>query len=220
MTEEKPGIRRKPGLRTVRMEGFSDGVFAIAITLLVLEIAIPPGSDHNLLKALADQWPSYLVYLISFASIGGIWLKHAALTAASSVLIRLNLLLLMVVAFLPFPTRLVAEHLHERVAERVAVTVYGVNLMLASVLVAVMWRYAVREQLVRPDATDEEVAMVNKRLLPRIAGYERLLPSIAGYIVALIVGLFAPVVAVLGYLALALYIILPAGVIRHRRSDT
>jgi uncharacterized membrane protein len=88
------------------MEAFSDGVFAIAITLLVLELAVPSGSEDDLLDAVLNQWPSYLAYLVSFASIGAVWLEHTVITEfldhATSVLIRLNLLLLMVVSFLPF----------------------------------------------------------------------------------------------------------------------
>jgi hypothetical protein len=91
--------------RTARMEAFSDGVFAIAITLLVLEIGVPSGSENDLLGALVDQWPSYLAHLVSFSTIGAIWFKHTVITHnlghSTSTLIRLNLLLLLVVSFLP-----------------------------------------------------------------------------------------------------------------------
>jgi uncharacterized membrane protein len=118
------------------MEAFSDGVFAIAITLLVLELAIPSGSERNLLGAVVSQWPAYLAYLVSFSTIGAVWLEHTVITEyldrATSVFIRLNLLLLlMVVSFLPFPTRLLGEHIGEDEPERVAVTIYGLNLLLA-----------------------------------------------------------------------------------------
>jgi uncharacterized membrane protein len=212
MTDNEPETRPTGGLKTNRMEGFSDGVFSIAITLLVLEIAVPAGSEDNLLKALVDQWPSYLAYLVSFLTIGAIWIKHAVITeylrSATSVLIRLNLLLLMVVSFLPFPTRLVAEHIDHRSAERVAVTVYGVNLMLALVLIATLWKYATRDHLVRPDTIGKEVTTLNKKLIP----------GIAGYVPMLLLGLFAPVFAVLGYLALAIYAVSPFIAIRRRRA--
>jgi uncharacterized membrane protein len=130
------------------MEGFSDGVFSIAITLLVLEIGVPSGSGHDLLRALADQWPSYLAYLVSFATIGAVWFAHTVITGcldhATSVFMRLNLLLLLVVSFLPFPTRLLAEYVSESGAERVATTVLGIDLLLAAVLLLVLWRCAVR----------------------------------------------------------------------------
>jgi len=120
------------------MEAFSDGVFAIAITLLVLEIAVPSGSEAHLLGAVLGQWPSYLAYLVSFSTIGAVWLEHTVITefleSATSTLIRLNLLLLLVVSFLPFPTKLLGEYIGEDAPERVAVTIYGLNLLLASVL--------------------------------------------------------------------------------------
>lgn len=203
MTDEKPAAARRSGLRTTRMEAFSDGVFAIAITLLVLEIAVPAGSEVDLLGAVLDQWPSYLAYLVSFSTIGAIWIKHTVITeylaTATPVLVRLNLLLLMVVSFLPYPTRLVAEHIRHEEAERVATTVYGINLLLASLLIGALWRYAVRGRLVRPDASDEDVTMLTRRLVP----------SLGGYLVMIVIGLFMPVLAVLGYLAIAIFIVMP-----------
>jgi uncharacterized membrane protein len=198
------------GYRTGRMEAFSDGVFAIAITLLVLEISVPAGSGDDLLGALVDQWPSYLAYVVSFSTIGAVWLVHTVITEyldhSDSVFLRLNLLLLLVVSFLPFPTRLLAEYAATSDPERIATTVYGVNLLLALVMLSIVWRYAVLEKLVRPDLADEEVKTLTRRLTP----------SLGLYVVMIVVGLFLPVLAVLGYLALALFILVPFGVIRHR----
>jgi len=180
--------------------------------LLVLELGVPAGSEPDLLNAVVDQWPSYLAYLVSFSTIGAIWLKHTVITeylsGATSVLIRVNLLLLLVVSFLPFPTRLVAEHIHTDEAERVAATIYGTNLLFASGLVGFLWRYAKRERLVRADATDEDVATLSKKLVP----------SLGGYVAMIFVALFFPVVAVLGYLAIAVYIVVPFRAIRRRGS--
>ncbi|HZY29513.1 MAG TPA: TMEM175 family protein [Jiangellaceae bacterium] len=194
------------------MEAFSDGVFAIAITLLVLELAVPNGSEDDLLDGVLNQWPSYLAYLVSFASIGAVWLEHTVITEfldhATSFLIRLNLLLLMVVSFLPFPTRLLGEHIGADEPERVAVTIYGLNLFLASALVSLLWRYAVRETLIRLDLADADVKMLTKRLTP----------GLAGYVAMIALGLFLPVLAVLGYLAIAVYIIVPIGALRRRAA--
>jgi uncharacterized membrane protein len=213
VADEETTSARAPGLSTARMEAFSDVVFAIAITLLVLEIGVPSGSQGDLARALADQWPSYLAYLVSFSTIGAVWLAHTVITEhvdrANAVLIRLNLLLLMVVSFLPFPTRLMAEYVSQDEPERVATTVYGINLLLCSVLVSVLWRFAVREGLVRPDSSDEDVKTLTKRL--RLGG-------LASYLVMIVLGLFLPVLAVLGYLAVAVYIIVPFGALRHRSS--
>ena len=88
---------------------------------------------------------------------------------------------------------MLAEYTKEREAERVVATVYGINLLLTLVLVSVLWRYAVREQLVRPDLADQDVRMLTKRLTPTLGVYVGLIA----------VGVFLPVVAVIGYLALA-----------------
>jgi len=196
------------------MEAFSDGVFAIAITLLVLDIMVPHDAGAHLARSVAGLWPSYLGYLVSFSTIGAIWLGHNAITdyleRADAVFMRLNLLLLLVVAFLPFPTRLFADFLGEDKPERVATNIYGISLLVASTLLLVLWRYAVRERLVRPDAADEEIQLLTQRLTP----------SLVGYLVLIVVGLFAPIVAAVGYLVVALFLILPIRVrdiIRFRR---
>src|SRR5512136_2503166 len=99
-----PSSRRAKG----RLEAFSDGVFAIAITLLVLEIAVPHVRGDRLLSGLLEQRPMYLAYFISFMTIGIVWIEHNALTDALDYVDagfqRLNLLLLLFVGFLPFPT--------------------------------------------------------------------------------------------------------------------
>jgi uncharacterized membrane protein len=134
MTDQKAQPAQAPAFRTNRMEAFSDGVFAIAITLLVLEIAVPPGSESNLLGPLLHEWPSYLAYLVSFSTVGAIWLGHSVITEfldrATPVFIRLNLVLLMVVSFLPFPTKFLADYIGADRPERVAATIYGLNLRL------------------------------------------------------------------------------------------
>ena len=110
MSSEDIERERPLSLRTARLEAFSDGVFAIAITLLVLEISVPAHAEDDLLGAVLDQWPSYLAYFVSFATIGAIWLAHTAVTEyldhADRWLMRINLLLLLFVSFLPFPMKL------------------------------------------------------------------------------------------------------------------
>jgi len=190
--------------RTNRMEAFSDGVFAIAITLLVLEISVPEDAGHDLLHAFLAEWPSYLAYVVSFSTIGAVWLWHTLITEflehADSIFLRLNLLLLLVVAFIPFPTKLVAESLGSTDHERIAATMYGVNLLLASVLLSVLWRYAAAKKLIHPDLTDDDVIILARRITP----------GLGGYVVLILIGLFAPTVAVFGYLVIAAFILLPA----------
>jgi TMEM175 potassium channel family protein len=156
------------------LESFSDGVFAFAATLLVEAIAIhPPGSA---LEQVLRAWPSYLAYVVSFLTIGAAWLAHTALTdrlaRADRILLRLNLFLLLVAVFLPFPTRLVARALHQTGGEREFVT---------------------SEQ-------------------------RELLAVVVGYVVAILLGLALPSVAVAVYFALALYLRWPSRGFHRSRS--
>jgi uncharacterized membrane protein len=216
MSNEQPprGALRR-GLATGRMEALSDGVYAIALTLLVLDIVVPAHEYRHLLQTVINLWPSYLAYVVSFSTIGASWLGHSVITEyldqASPTFIRLNLLLLLFVAFLPLPTRLFADYIGKDSPERVASTIYGIFLLLPSTLLWVLWRYAVRHNLVRADLADEEVQFLTQRLTP----------GLGGYVALIVLGLFVPVIAVIGYLGIALYYIVPFrrfGRIRLSRS--
>lgn len=188
---------------TGRLEAFSDGVFAIAITLLVLEIGVPESEFEHLWRGTADQWPSYLAYVTSFVTIGALWLGHHGifrrLASADSVVMRLNLLLLLLVAFLPFPTRLVAEAIDLTTAERAAVIFYGLVLLLISVVTSALWRYvAANRDLLEPNVTDEEVGAITRLTAP----------SVGFYVVVVCLALLLPQVAAVGYLLIAVVAVL------------
>jgi uncharacterized membrane protein len=190
---------------TGRVEAFSDGVLAIAITLLVLEIHVPPGDFDNLWRGILHQWPSYLAFATSFLTIGAFWLLHHGvfrrLRYADNRVMRLNLLLLMGISFLPFPTRLMAEAIHDTQAERAAVITYGLNLLAISILYALLWEAAVRRpSLLQPDVTPEEV-----KAFRRVAS-----PSFGFYVVVTAGALLAPRVAVFGLLFIAIAIVFRA----------
>src|SRR5215471_6251356 len=131
-----------------RAEAFSDGVFAIAITLLVLDLRLPspdagqPSLTHQLLHA----WPHYFAYVVSFLTIGIMWMNHHTIMAhvnrVDRPLLVLNLLLLMGVVAIPFPTQLVAEHLRGRGGTAATVT-YGLVMIAMSAGFAAMWVYVV-----------------------------------------------------------------------------
>jgi uncharacterized membrane protein len=109
--EADPPPRKRRALHKGRMESFSDGVFAFAATLLVVDLALhPPGTA---LQQVVHAWPSFVAYIVSFLTIGTAWLAHTGLTdrlvRTDPLFLRLNLLLLLVVVFLPFPTRLIAD---------------------------------------------------------------------------------------------------------------
>jgi uncharacterized membrane protein len=191
------------------MEAFSDGVFAIAITLLVLDLAVPRATESDVRGALLHEWPIYMAYVVSFASIGAAWLAHSAITEyldhADSLLLRMNLLLLFFVSVLPFPTHIVATFLHNENGERVAVTVYGLNLLAISGMTSVLWRYALAGNLVSDEKEDEEIRALTRKLNP----------SLAFYVVAIGVGLAFPYVAVGLYLAIALFFLIPFRAVGH-----
>ena len=148
------------------MEAFSDGVFAIAITLLVLEIKLEPSAYDHLARALVDAWPSYLAYVTSFLTVGAVWIAHHSLFArlrfVDPTLMRINILLLMVAAFLPFPTTVLAVALDaSRSAERTAVILYGATAAAIELLLAAAWRHAAAErELVE---SDEGAGLVSAR---------------------------------------------------------
>ncbi|GAA2135920.1 hypothetical protein GCM10009760_15010 [Kitasatospora kazusensis] len=140
---------------TGRVEAFSDGVFAIATTLLILDIHVPAGSGHELTAALAHQSPSYVAYVVSFLVIGVMWVNHHALfgllAKVDRTLVFLNLLLLMVVAALPWPTALLAAHLQNTGDAKVAGVVYSGVMVAHALLYCTIWWYVTRDgHLFRP----------------------------------------------------------------------
>ena len=197
--ERAPGARRS--LSKARMETLSDGVFGFAITLLVLDIALrPPGSPlHQVLHA----WPAYFAYLISFLTIGAAWLAHSSLTdrlaRVDPIFQRLNLLVLLVVVFLPFPTRLVAISLHNLRGEVVYVTMYGLTVLAIRIAGWALDAYAGHEHLYSPEKDDYDLRRHRRKTLP----------ALVAYVIAILVGLVAPLVSMAFYFALAVFLVVP-----------
>lgn len=138
-----------------RIVFFSDAVFAIAITLLALEIRLPENIAHagngELLQSLASIWPKYLGYIVSFLSIGNFWVIHHRqyhyIERYNTHLMFINLLVLMSVAFIPFPTSVISEN-----GNRTATILYALNASLIGILSTVLWIYAsYKHRLVAPD---------------------------------------------------------------------
>ncbi len=190
---------------TSRTEAFSDGVFAIAITLLILEVDVPETAFDNLWRGIADQWPSYLAYATSFITIGGLWLAHHGmfrrLQYANTRLMLINLLLLMCVSFLPFPTKLMAEAIHNSDAERAAVIFYGGSLLVISSVLGTLWgSVALDRHLLRPEVTEREF-----KAIAMAAG-----PNVGFYVGVIALAILAPRVAAFGYLIVAVVAVLRA----------
>ena len=162
-----PSVRRSAGRRRTsgpdilpldRFNAFTDGVFAIAITLLVLELSVP-GVGSRLLPALGEQWQEFLGYLISFVFIGGIWVSHAGMTKlmrhADTLAYGIDLLMLLFVGLLPFSTNLLVTHLSGPDVEA-AVVIYGVNVLLASLCLSLLMFYIASERSLVIDGVADE----------------------------------------------------------------
>jgi uncharacterized membrane protein len=135
---------------TGRLVAFSDAVFAITVTLLVLEIR-PPTDYSNLLHDLLALWPSYLAYGVTFLFIGQVWANHHVMfdhiRAADRVVLLLNTLLLMAVACLPFATSVLAGALRSGQGQRTAVVFYGIAFDVTALTFNAVWQYAGRHRL-------------------------------------------------------------------------
>jgi len=159
---------------TGRTEAFSDGVFAVAITLLVLNIQVPQHIllvDGEVLSILGGQWPMFLAFVTSFATIGIMWLNHhrifTHIKRTDNTLLILNLLLLLVIVFIPFPTALLAQYLAQYTAhpnEHVAVAVYNGTFLLMAIFFNLIWRYAAyNNRLLDKRANPEAVQAISKQ---------------------------------------------------------
>jgi uncharacterized membrane protein len=187
---------------TSRLEAFSDGVFAIAITLLIFGIQAPAHTDH-LLAALLALWPSYLGYVLSFLLIGLLWANHHVMfehiERTDRGLMFLNTILLLVVAFLPFATTVLASTFRTGAGENTAVVLYGIVMVLAVLLFNAIWRHARRAGLMDGHVTEAGFRRMNRRILfgPLMYG----VGAVAGY--------FIPWLGVVLYLGLILFYWLP-----------
>ena len=134
-------------MSTSRTEAFSDGIFAIAATLLVLELKVPQVEPGGLADALLESWPSYATYVVSFLTIGIIWVNHHAvldrIREVNRPLLFMNLMFLMAVAAIPFPTALLGDYLQAGHDERLAAVVYGGTMSLMGITFGAIWAYAV-----------------------------------------------------------------------------
>jgi uncharacterized membrane protein len=194
-----------------RLEAFSDGVFAIAITLLVLEIAVPHVVGSKLLGELWLERQMILAYFVAFMTIGAVWIEHSALVdgleKVDNTFMRLNLILLLFCALLPFPTKLMGEYAGDRAGERVAVVFFGIVLLMQTVMLYVLARHAEKVDLFGADVVDEEKE--ESRLKYQLA------PSLIFYAVALGLGFVMPYLSLALYLLIAVYLAVPISTVRR-----
>jgi len=189
--------------QTARLETFSDGVFAIAATLLILEVRLP--SHGSVAHDLVHAWPSYVAYAISFLTIGIIWVNHHTVMEqigrVDRTFLCINVVFLMVVAFSPFPTRVLAEHL--RTGSKAAAFAYGLTFTLMAASYGVLWFYAARGRRLIAEGADQRV----------VSGISRsFAPGSFIYGAATLSSLISAYLAVALYAAIALFYVLESSI--------
>ncbi|MEP7289171.1 MAG: TMEM175 family protein [Chloroflexota bacterium] len=191
---------------TGRIEAFSDGVFSIAVTLLVLDIKVPHSSELpdgvSLFTALLQQWPVYVAYVGSFATILIMWANHHNLfkqiKRSNHGLLLVNGFLLLVVTVVPFPTSLLAEYIRHP-QENVAMMIYAGTFTLISVLFNLLWWYTARSGLLVNDGDTVQAKAIERSYL--------LGPVV--YFIAIIVSAFSPVLGFVICIGMAIFYALP-----------
>jgi uncharacterized membrane protein len=190
-------------MRTSRLEAFSDGVFAIAATLLVLELRVPADTT-DLTSALLRLWPAYAAYLVSFLTIGIIWVNHHTLlehcTRVDRRFLYLNILLLVAVGIVPFPTALVDQYILSERSATVALVVYGLGAVLIALGFTGLFLYATHDHRL---IGDHEAAR-------RLRRDGRLFPiGLATYTLGIALAFVAPIASLAIYGLTALFYALP-----------
>ena len=156
-------------MKTDRLEYFSDAVFAIVITLLVIDIRLPEHLSGALAPTLVRLWPSYLAYAISFIVIGAIWINHHGMflhiERTDNGFLLVNILQLMTIAFIPFPTAVLARAIADESGMTTATIFYGGTLVAVGISVNLMWHYAVRAGLLKKGLGQAKVRLLGRRFL-------------------------------------------------------
>ncbi len=164
---------------TARVEAFSDGVFAIAVTLLVLEFRVPQFDEEvtpaGLLSALLKLWPSMLAFVVSFLSILVMWVNHHGVIdmvrAADSRFKFANGLLLLVVTFIPFPTAVLARHLNDCGAPTAAAFYCGTHVLLSLAYIALWQSARSGRRLIKPNVSNEHLRKIDRAYVVGLAVY-------------------------------------------------
>ena len=202
-------------MNTNRLETFADGVFAIAATLLILNVdAQVPEDTRDLGALLFHIWPSYAAYAVTFFTIGIVWVNHhtvmSQIDRADRLFLFLNIGFLMLVAFAPFPTRLIAEHIREEGARAAALT-YGITLVVMAALFNALWLYAsVGSRLLRADHDPKVVRGITRSYA---------LGPVT-YLAATLISIVSPTVGVILFAAIAAAYILESSLFGRTKQSS
>jgi uncharacterized membrane protein len=189
-------------MATTRLETFCDGVFAIAATLLILEVH---RADGSVAHGLVHAWPSYVAYAISFLTIGIIWVNHHTvmqqIDRVDRTFLFISVVFLMVVAFSPYPTRVLAETLRD--GSRAAAFAYGLTFTLMAICYGALWFYAAAgNRLIAADADPRIVSGISRSFAPGSVIYG----------LATLSSLLSAYLAVALYAAIALFYVVESSV--------
>jgi len=202
-------------LNKTRLEAFADGVFAIAATLLILNVDVPnPGNGH-LGHELLTHWPAYVAYAVSFVTIAIMWLNHhivfSLIGKADRTFMFLNIFLLLCIAFVPFPTRLLAASIRTPDA-RAAALAYGITMTTTAIFFNALWQYAISREghLLRPDA--------DRRLVLSITRSFR--PGVPSYAAATLLAFVSPWITAVFFAAIALFYVLTGALLSRDEAVT
>jgi len=199
-------------VETGRLETFADGVFAIAATLLIIDVtADAPGGALG--QAVLRAWPEYAAYAVSFVTIGIMWINHhicmRQIGAVDRTFMTINLLLLMCIAFVPFPTRLIAEHFHDDGLRAAAVT-YGATMTATAVCFGSFWFYAARgDRLIAKNADPRVITGISRSYLPGAPIYGA----------ATLVSIWAPKVGVALFAAIAVFYLIESSLFGNAAEE-
>jgi len=183
-----------------RVEAFSDGVFAVAATVLIFNVTIEKTAPGGLLTALLAAWPKYAAYAASFLTIGVMWINHHGLferiARMNRQLVFLNLLLLMAIVFLPFPTAVLGNNIQVRGDANTAASLYGLNASIIAILFSGVWTYALTHPHLLTEGVDRNEAM---RSWPRFS------VGLVAYLACIPLGQVSPMAVVIVCAALGVY---------------
>jgi len=188
---------------TARLETFSDGIFAIAATLLILDVNL--SGNGSVAHQLVQAWPSYAAYGISFATLGIVWVNHhtvfTQIARIDRTFLFINVLFLMVVAFTPFPTRVLADNLRDQ--SKAAAFFYGLTYTSMAICYGALWFYAAHgRRLLAPTADERLVSGISRSFRP----------GTLIYAVATLSSLVSAILAVVLYALIALFYVVESSV--------
>ena len=202
-------------MNTARLETFADGVFAIAATLLILNVDAQVGNQsHQLAKDLLEGWGSYGAYVLSFVTIGIIWVNHhtvmTQIDRADRVFLFITVGFVMSVAFIPFPTRLMAEYLGDPSQARAATITYGITLTVTAAFFNALWIYASRSRrLLVEDADETLVRGITKSFRP----------GVPIYLFATLIGIVSPIASFILYTLIAAFYVVESSLFARSRRE-